>query len=74
MRFTTATCLAVCASAASALPGFFSQDVMTADDKPSVPGTNPLVYCSADHSSDIVSITAVDLSPNPPEAYVVPLE
>ncbi|KAK8052012.1 phosphatidylinositol/phosphatidylglycerol transfer protein [Apiospora rasikravindrae] len=68
MRFNTATCLAVCASAASALPGFFSQDVMAADDKPSVPGTNPLVYCNAEHNSDIVSITSVDLSPNPPEA------
>lgn len=35
-----------------------------------VPGESPLEFCDKDHSKDVVSIESVDLSPNPPQAYV----
>ena len=33
-----------------------------------VPGDNPLTYCKADHSSDILRLDHVNLTPNPPTA------
>jgi len=37
------------------------------DDKGgAVPGENPLTYCKADHSSDILDLDHVNLTPNPP--------
>ncbi|PBP16729.1 putative Phosphatidylglycerol/phosphatidylinositol transfer protein [Diplocarpon rosae] len=33
-----------------------------------VPGDNPLMFCQSDHSSDILTLEEVNLSPNPPEA------
>ncbi|KAK9774765.1 putative Phosphatidylglycerol/phosphatidylinositol transfer protein [Seiridium cardinale] len=62
--------VAALAGVASALPGWFdnTQDVVTFDDDKKVPGENPLSYCDASHPDDIVKITNVDLSPNPPEA------
>ncbi|KAA8564375.1 hypothetical protein MFRU_013g00120 [Monilinia fructicola] len=39
------------------------------DDKGgAVPGNNPLTYCKADHSSDILQLDHVNLDPNPPTA------
>ncbi|KAB8292314.1 hypothetical protein EYC80_008056 [Monilinia laxa] len=39
------------------------------DDKGgAVPGNNPLTYCKADHSSDILKLDHVNLDPNPPTA------
>lgn len=68
MRFNVA-CVAALAGVASALPSWFdNQDVMAFDDDKNVPGANPLTYCDANHPNDIVKITKVDLSPNPPEA------
>lgn len=40
------------------------------DDKGGpVPGNNPLTYCKAEHSSDILQLDHVNLTPNPPTAY-----
>ena len=39
------------------------------DDKISVPGENPFVYCD-DPENYILDIDSVDLDPNPPLAYV----
>lgn len=45
-----------------------SQQLLTSDDDDlSVPGDNPLYYCSSDDKA-ILTIDHVDLSPNPPEA------
>ncbi|KAH6659523.1 ML domain-containing protein [Truncatella angustata] len=68
MRFNVA-CVAALAGVASARPGWFdeSQEVVALDDAKKVPGENPLTYCDANHPNDIVTITNVDLSPNPPE-------
>ncbi|KAI9054672.1 hypothetical protein LZ554_001824 [Drepanopeziza brunnea f. sp. 'monogermtubi'] len=33
-----------------------------------VPGDNPLTFCKADHSTDILTLQKVNLSPNPPKA------
>ena len=35
-----------------------------------VPGNNPLTYCQAEHSDDILVLDHVNLTPNPPQAYV----
>ncbi len=35
-----------------------------------VPGDNPLTFCKADHSSDILTLEKVNLTPNPPVACV----
>ncbi|ORY65238.1 ML domain-containing protein [Pseudomassariella vexata] len=72
MKFNFACAAALSAAGfASALPSWFaeSQDVTTFDDATPVPGKNPLVFCK-DHDlqKDIVSITNVDLTPNPPES------
>lgn len=42
-----------------------SQHVL--EDKSSVPGDNPMVFCQ-DTSDYILTIDCVDLSPNPPKA------
>ncbi|KAH8680999.1 ML domain-containing protein [Xylariales sp. PMI_506] len=66
----SAICVAAVSAAgvASALPGWFDNEVTIFDDALKVPGENPLNYCSADHDDDVVHITNVDLLPNPPEA------
>ncbi|KAI1323187.1 ML domain-containing protein [Xylariaceae sp. FL0255] len=46
---------------------FSSGDVST-NEAVKVPGDSPLEFCDTDHSKDIMSITKVDLTPNPPEA------
>ena len=40
-------------------------------DGEAVPGTNPLTYCQKDHKDDILVLDHVNLSPNPPEKFVV---
>ena len=39
------------------------------DSSLSVPGENPLQHC-ADPKDDILTLENVDLSPNPPKAYI----
>lgn len=39
-------------------------------DGEKVPGDNPLSYCRKDHDDDILVLEHVNLSPNPPQAYV----
>lgn len=43
-------------------------DISVTDEKPRIPGDNPLTYCNEDRASDLVVIEKVDLSPNPPRA------
>ncbi len=54
--------------ASKGLSLFGGQKVL--DDKPAVPGDNPLTYCAASHADDILILEYVDLDPNPPTAYV----
>lgn len=73
MRFNVACVAALSAAGiASALPGWFDQEqqVTTFDDEKSVPGDNPLTFCNADRANDKIIIESVNLTPNPPEAYV----
>jgi len=39
-------------------------------DGEAVPGNNPLTYCQAEHGDDILVLDHVNLTPNPPQAYV----
>jgi hypothetical protein len=39
-------------------------------DGEAVPGNNPLTYCQAEHGDDILILDHVNLTPNPPQAYV----
>lgn len=39
-------------------------------DGEAVPGNNPLSYCKAEHDDDLLVLDHVNLTPNPPEAYV----
>lgn len=41
-----------------------SQDIIAEGNR--VHGNNPLEYCTADTSRDLLEINSVDLSPNPP--------
>lgn len=63
MKFSTAFgLLSVCLSPAAALFG---------DDDNKIPGESPLELCKGDHTADLITIHNVDLSPNPPKAYVL---
>jgi hypothetical protein len=42
-------------------------------DGEAVPGDNPLTYCKAEHADDILILDHVNLTPNPPQAYVYSL-
>ncbi|KAJ5273231.1 hypothetical protein N7478_008356 [Penicillium angulare] len=74
MKFLASTTLLLAtpllASAAS-LPKFFDPTQATlrvnTDDKPKVPGDNPLNYCKSP-SDYVLQIDNVDLDPNPPAA------
>jgi hypothetical protein len=72
MRFSTAagllSALLVPASALSIFNGN-APDVLT-DDKLKIPGESPLELCPGDHDKDLITIKSVDLTPNPPKAYV----
>ncbi|THV49468.1 hypothetical protein BGAL_0193g00070 [Botrytis galanthina] len=50
----------------AASPFFSGGQTVLADN--AVPGNNPLTYCNADRSSDILSLDHVNLNPNPPTA------
>jgi hypothetical protein len=71
MRLTPLLVSLLYAATASAEIGFGflgRQDPLpSTDDDLSVPGQNPLYYCS-DPENDILTIEKVDLEPNPPEA------
>ena len=69
MRLTSLLISLLCAVTASSF-GFSlaGQDPLPSTDGDlSVPGQNPLYYCS-DPENDILTIEKVDLDPNPPEA------
>ncbi|KAL2258091.1 hypothetical protein VTK26DRAFT_8736 [Humicola hyalothermophila] len=69
MRFSAAAILALAATTANAFNVFRSdgQSRITDDDL-DVPGRNPLKFCDADRSDDIITIEEVMLTPNPPQA------
>ena len=68
MRFFNICSLALLTATASA--GLFRGEQQKAlEDPPKVPGDNPLTFCSKP-ADDILKINKVDLSPNPPKAYV----
>lgn len=71
MRFVTACVAALSATnLATAGSSWFSSTDASASDAEKIPGNSPLELCDSDHSEDTVHIESVDLSPNPPEAYV----
>lgn len=49
----------------------FGNDQIALTDDLKIPGDNPLAYCAAPDDY-LLTIDHVDLSPNPPAAYVVP--
>lgn len=72
MKLTSLLVFLLYGATASAKFGFGislgGQDpVSSTDDDLSVPGQNPLFFCS-DPENDILTIEKVDLDPNPPEA------
>ena len=72
MRFPAVVALAFGLAPASGLSVFRGdeQSVIIQDDL-DVPGESPLKYCDKERDDDIIRIQSVDLSPNPPEAYVL---
>lgn len=72
MKFSTALgLLSVCLSPAAALSFFDGKaDASLTDGENKIPGESPLEYCVGDHSDDLITINKVDLTPNPPKAYV----
>lgn len=69
MRFATVVALAFGLAPASGL-SIFRDDQSVIQDNLDVPGESPLKYCDEKRDDDIILIESVDLSPNPPEAYV----
>lgn len=69
MRFATVVALALGLGPAAAL-SVFRDDQSVIQDDLDVPGESPLKYCDEKRDDDIILIQSVDLSPNPPEAYV----
>lgn len=68
----SALVVGLAAVGASALNVFRVSDELrriTGDDL-DVPGQNPLKFCHADRSDDLITIDEVILTPNPPQAYV----
>lgn len=63
MKFSTAfiALLSVGLSSASSLR-------LVSRDDHDIPGESPLRLCEGDHGDDLLQITKVDLSPNPPQA------
>jgi hypothetical protein len=71
MRFsTTLTTLLLSSLVASKSLSAFGGEQHVFDDSLAVPGESPLEYCQPNHESDLLIIEHVDLSPNPPKAYV----
>lgn len=73
MKFSTALGLvSLCLSPATALSIFNDKAGAALDDNDNkIPGNSPLEFCNGDHSDDLITIEKVDLSPNPPLAYVL---
>jgi len=74
MKFLAVAASALLASSVSARSSIFgsSPDIApNVDGSLSVPGENPLQHCQ-DPKDDILTLESVDLSPNPPKAYVPP--
>lgn len=72
MKFLSVLSVALFSASVSAGFGFSTGSSMkqnTLDEVFKVPGDNPLTYC-AKPEKDILEIEKVDLSPNPPKAYV----
>lgn len=55
---------------ASKSSSFFGGEQRVLDDDQSVPGDNPLQYCQAATTKDILTIDYVNLKPNPPAKSV----
>ncbi|QSZ33120.1 hypothetical protein DSL72_002706 [Monilinia vaccinii-corymbosi] len=71
MKFSTSLITFLFSSTLVAAEGFslFGNGQKVLDNKgAAVPGSNPLTHCKADHSSDILKLDHVNLSPNPPTA------
>ncbi|CAK7270834.1 Phosphatidylglycerol/phosphatidylinositol transfer protein [Sporothrix epigloea] len=66
---TAAAFLALLSAASAASLSFLGGSAAAREDL-KVPGNSPLEFCPTDHSSDILAIRKVDLSPNPPQAGV----
>jgi len=64
MKLTT--CVVALSLSTFAAAGFFDQQIVL-DDKPNVPGDNPLTFCQATDDY-LLQIDYVNLSPNPPQA------
>ncbi len=59
--------------ASEGLSFFGGSQKSLADEPVPVPGDNPLTYCNPPRPDDILVLENVDLSPNPPEAFVAPI-
>lgn len=70
MRFSTAFLALLSVGFSSARLQGRDQVPVALDDDHKIPGESPLKLCDGDHKDDILKITKVDLSPNPPKAYV----
>lgn len=70
MRFATLVALAFGLAPASGLI-LPRDDQSVITDNLDVPGDSPLKYCNENRDDDIIRIQSVDLSPNPPQAYVI---
>lgn len=53
--------------AAASIANGNAPNIFRRDDDLKIPGESPLEFCPGDHSKDLVEITKVDLSPNPPK-------
>ena len=60
-------CLAP-ALASSAFDGKSAAAIVDSDDDHKIPGDSPLELCQGKHDEDLVTISNVDLLPNPPKA------
>jgi hypothetical protein len=69
MQLTTG--LVALSLATFAAAGWYGQQVLE-DPKPKVPGSNPLTFCQATDNY-LLQVDYVDLTPNPPLAFVLPL-
>lgn len=74
MRLSAAL-IAIAAGVAQAGFGLnFGGSQVTINEDLKIPGDSPLELCPKAHDLDILTIEKVDLSPNPPQAYVTPGE
>lgn len=71
--FATLTPLLLTAAVVDALSIWTGdKQALVLDDRVIIPGASPLQHCTPDHESDLLIIEHVNLSPNPPVAYVSP--